>query len=335
MVSTRQLGEGKITSLILKFSAPAIVGMVVTSIYNVVDRIYVAQGVGSLGLAGVTVGFPVMMLVMALTGLVSIGATAIISIRLGEKEQDEAEKVLGNAMVLLAILGVVITLAGLLSLKFLLTAFGASEDILPYAEDYMRIIFSGIIFQIFSLGMNNFIRAEGNPKIAMLSMIIGALINIVLDPILIIGFNMGVSGAAVATVFSQVVTVLWVASYYLRGKSLLKIRPQYFKLARARVLHILSVGTPAFFKQISTSFTVMFLNRSLQAFGGDLAISAFGVIHSVNTLMMMPIFGISQGIQPIVGYNYGARQFERVKKTLYWGIFMASCITVTGFLLIV
>ncbi|MDI9463683.1 MAG: MATE family efflux transporter [Bacillota bacterium] len=331
MVSTRQLEEGKITSLIMRFSGPAIVGMIVTSIYNVVDRIYIGQGVGTLALAGVTVGFPVMLLIMALTSLVGVGATSLISIRFGEKKKDEAERIMGNALVLLVILAVVISVLGLVFLDFLLLNFGATEQTLPYAREYMRIIFAGIIFQVISLGVNNFIRAEGNPKTAMITMVIGAIINVVLDPVFIFGFKMGVGGAALVTVFSQAVSTLWVLHYFFRGNSLLKFRRENLRLRLHWVLNIVSVGLPAFSKQISTSLSVVILNNVLLKYGGDLAISAFGVSHSVSTLLMMPIFGISQGIQPIIGYNYGAKQFERVKKTLYYGIAMATVICLAGF----
>ena len=331
MVSTKQLEEGKITSLIMRFSGPAIVGMMGTSIYIVVDRIYIGQGVGTLALAGVTVGFPVMLLIMALTSLVGVGATSLISIRLGEKKKDEAERIMGNALVLLVILAVVISVLGLVFLDFLLLNFGATEQTLPYAREYMRIIFAGIIFQVISLGVNNFIRAEGNPKTAMITMVIGAIINVVLDPVFIFGFNMGVGGAALVTVFSQAVSTFWVLHYFFRDNSLLKFRRKNLRLRLYWVLNIVSVGLPAFFKQISTSLSVVILNNVLLKYGGDLAISAFGVSHSVSTLLMMPIFGISQGIQPIIGYNYGAKQFERVKKTLYYGIAMATVICLAGF----
>ncbi|MCR3922929.1 MAG: MATE family efflux transporter, partial [Firmicutes bacterium] len=290
MVSTKQLEEGNITSLIVKFSGPAIVGMLVMAIYNVVDRIYIGRGVGPLGLAGVTVGFPMMMLVMALTALIGIGGTAIVSLRLGEKKQDEAERVMGSAIVMMIGMAVIIAVTGSLFLDNLLSIFGASENILPYAREYMRIILLGIVFQITSFGLNNFIRAEGNPKVAMITMIIGAVINIILDPILIFGFEMGIRGAALATVFSQFVSSVWIISYFLRGKSLLKIQRKYLRIDIPLSLNILTVGLPAFFKQISTSLTIIILNNSLLLYGGDLAISAFGVVHSVMTLMLMPIF---------------------------------------------
>ena len=335
MVSTKQLEEGSITSLIIKFSGPAIVGMLVMSIYNVVDRIFIGNGVGTLGLAGVTVGFPMMTLIMAMTMLIGIGATAIISLRLGEKKPTEAEQVMGNALTLLVVLSIILTVIGLLFLDPLLIRFGASANVLPYARDYMRIILYGTVFQVVSFGVNNFIRAEGNPGTAMLTMVIGAVLNIILDPIFIFVFGMGVAGAALATIISQAVSAIWVMAYFFRGHSLLKFRRQFLRPQRAIVRETVSVGMPAFLKQLGTSLIIIILNNSLLHYGGDMAISAFGVVHSVLTLLLMPIFGISQGIQPIIGYNYGALKFERVKQTLWLAILIATAIVVAGFLGIV
>lgn len=332
MVSTKQLEEGNITSLILKFSGPAIVGMLVMSIYNVVDRIYIGRSVGALGLAGITVGFPLTTMIMALTMLVGIGATALVSIRLGEKNTAEAERVMGNALTLLLLISLILTVLCLLFLDPLLTRFGASANILPYARTYMQIILLGTVFQAVSFGINNFIRAEGNPRTAMLTMVIGAVLNIILDPIFIFVFGMGVAGAAIATVLSQAVSALWVMFYFLCGKSLLRFRRACLMPEPVLVGKIVSVGTPAFLKQLMTSLIVVVLNNSLLTYGGDLAISAFGVIHSFLIFLLMPMFGISQGIQPIIGYNYGAQKFERVRQTLYLASFMAVAIASLSFI---
>ena len=331
MVSTKQLEEGNITTLILKFSGPAIVGMVVMSIYNIVDRIFIGHGVGPLGIAGITVGFPLMLIIMAITMLVGIGATSLISLRLGEQRKDAAERVMGNALTLLVLIALLLTVLGLVFLRQLLVLFGASSTILPYAFDYMRIILIGTTFQVVSFGVNNFIRAEGNPRIAMLTMVIGAALNVVLDPIFIFVLGMGVAGAAVATILSQAVSAIWVIYYFVKGPSVLKFRRAYLKPQWVISFNIIAVGAPAFLKQLATSLIVAMLNNSLLLHGGDMAISAFGVIHSMLTLLMMPIFGISQGMQPIIGYNYGARKYQRVKQALYLGIFIATGIVTIGF----
>ncbi|MBS4032196.1 MAG: MATE family efflux transporter [Clostridiales bacterium] len=335
MVSTKQLEDGNIAGLILKFSGPAVVGMVVMAIYNVVDRIFIGQGVGPLGLAGITVGFPMMLLIMAVTMMVGIGASALVSIRLGEKNQPEAEKIMGNGVTLLVGLALILTVFALIFLTPLLRLFGASPNVMPYAAGYMRIILIGTVFQVFSFGANNFIRAEGNPKTAMLTMLIGAILNTILDPIFIFIFGMGVAGAALATIISQAVSAIWVLYYFLNGKSLLKFRLPNFKPQRDVVANIIAVGTPSFVKQLATSLIVIILNNSLLHYGGDIAISAMGVIHSVLTMMMMPIFGISQGAQPIIGYNYGAKKYNRVKQALYYSVFIATAVVALGYIAVI
>jgi putative MATE family efflux protein len=332
MVSTKQLEEGKIPSLILKFSGPAVVGMVVMSIYNIVDRIFIGRAVGSIGIAGITVGFPMMLLIMAVVMLVGIGAAALISINLGEKKKDAAEHVMGNAITIFVILSLAMMVAGLVFLAPLLRLFGASPTIMPYAIGYMRIILMGTVFQVFSFGVNNFIRAEGNPQMAMYTMLIGAILNIILDPVFIFIFGLGVAGAALATILSQAVSAIWVLSYFLTGKSLLKFKKINFIPDFDVITRILIIGTPSFVKQLATSLIVIILNNSLLYYGGDIAISAMGVIYSVITVMLMPIFGISQGIQPIIGYNYGAKKFDRVKQTLYLAILISTVIVSAGFL---
>lgn len=331
MVSTKQMGEGKILHLIMKFSGPAIAGMVVMSIYNVVDRIYIGRGVGGLGLAGIAVGFPMMLIIMALTMLVGIGATALVSIRLGEKKHAEAEEVMGNALTLLLGISLALTILGLLFLDPLLTRFGASANVLPYARDYMRIILLGTLFQVFSFGANNFIRAEGNPGFAMTTMVLGAVLNIVLDPVFIFILNMGVAGAALATIIAQAFSAALVLRYF-RTKSLLRFRRVYLKPKTELTLQIVAVGTPAFLKQIVTGLIVIIMNNSLLHYGGDLGISSFGVIHSILTLLLMPVYGISQGVQPVIGFNYGAQKYERVKQALYLSVLIATAFMVAGYL---
>jgi putative MATE family efflux protein len=331
MVSSKQLEEGKISSLIVKFSGPAIVGMIVMSIYNIVDRIFIGRSVGALGLAGLTIGFPLMILVMGMTMLIAIGASALISIRLGQKREDEAQQVMGNAFTLLILTALVVTVTGLFLLNPILITFGASEVVLPYASGYMRIILYGTIFSVLSMGMNNFIRAEGNPKIAMVTMMIGAGINIILDYIFIFILGMGVAGAAWATIIAQAASATWVLSYFLGDKSLLNLYWKNLRLRFDLVQQIVTVGTPVFIQQTSTSLIIVFTNNTLFAYGGDLAISAFGIVHSIFTLLLMPIFGISQGTQPIIGYNYGAQKYDRVKQTIRLAAVISTGIAVFGF----
>lgn len=331
MNRAEELGTGKIGSLLLKFSLPAIVGMVVNSLYNVADRAFVGKGVGSLAIAGITVSFPVMLVLMGFGMLIGLGANSLISIRLGEKKKAEAEQILGNSIVLLIIVSVFLTASGLIFLKPLLDLFGASSSVLPFASSYLKIILIGSIFQHIGFGMNNFIRGEGNPKVAMFTMLIGGILNIILDPLFIFVFKWGIEGAAAATVISQMVSAIWVLSYYFSGKSLLKIHFKNFKLNWNVAKSIFVLGSAPFSMQIAASMVNTLLNKQLSYHGGDLALSAMGIVFSIGMLFLMPIFGINQGAQPIIGYNYGARQFNRVKKTHLLSSVAATVITTTGF----
>ncbi len=324
MDRSKQLAEEKIGKLLLSFSVPAIVGMLVNALYNIVDRIFVGRGVGRLAIAGITISFPVMIILMAFTMLVGLGATALISIRLGENKKEEAEHIMGNAMILLIIIMLGLTVFGLIFLEPILKIFGASADVMPYAKDYMRIILIGAIFHGVSFGMNNIARAEGNPKIAMLTMLIGAILNTILDPIFIFIFNWGIQGAAIATVISQIVSSIWVLSHFLSGRSTLKIRKENLRLKTNVVLSIFSIGFAPFMMQLASSTVNAILNSQLTKFGGDIAISAMGIVNSISTIILMPIFGINQGSQPIIGFNYGAKQYDRVKQTFIYAVMAAT-----------
>ncbi len=333
MVRADQLGHEKISTLLLRFSVPAIVGMLVQALYNVVDRIFVGNGVGALGIAGLTLVFPVMLVQMAFSMLIGLGATSLISIRLGEGRKEEAEQIMSNAFVMLVINAALLSFLGLMFLDPLIRILGASEAVLPYSRDYLSIILWGSVFQSVGFGMNHMIRAQGSPKVAMATMLIGAITNTVLDPVFIFGFGWGIKGAALATVISQIVSCTWVLSYFLRGKSHLRL-----DLGKARriefqvVLQIMSIGFAPFAMQLAASVLNLILNQSLAHYGGDLAISAMGVVSSINTIFLMPIFGINQGVQPIIGFNYGAKKYERVKEALRLAIFGATTLVTLGFI---
>ncbi|MGE5653158.1 MAG: MATE family efflux transporter, partial [Bacillota bacterium] len=242
-----------------------------------------------------------------------------------------AEQIIANAMVLLIGTAAIISALGLVFMDPLLRRFGASEAVLPYARDYLSVILYGAVFQSVGFGMNNFIRAEGSPKIAMSTMLIGAILNTILDPILIFNFNMGMKGAAYATIFSQAVSAAWVLYYFYSGKSHLKIRTKNFRLRWPIVIGILSIGMAPFAMQLAASVLTVIMNTSLQSYGGDIAISAMGVINSITMLFLMPIFGINQGAQPIIGYNYGAQRFDRVREALSRAIVAATAVVLIGF----
>lgn len=331
MDRSKQLGEEKVSKLLLKFSIPAIIGMLVNALYNVVDRIFIGNGVGPLGIAGITIGFPIMLVIMAFAMLVGIGANSLISIRLGEQRKDEAELILGNAMVLLIGIALTISIVGLIFIVPLLRIFGASETVLPYAKDYLSIILWGTVAQTVGFGMNNFIRAEGNPRIAMFTMLIGAILNTILDPIFIFVFGWGIRGAAIATVMSQVASAAWVLYHFLGGRSTLKVHKKNLALRSHIVQKIVTLGAAPFLMQLAASLLNTIMNKSLNIYGGDIAISGMGIVSSIMTLILMPIFGINQGVQPIIGYNYGARKFDRVKKALKLAIAAATTVTCIGF----
>lgn len=333
MDRSTQLGQENILKLLLRFSIPAIIGMLVNALYNVVDRIFIGKGVGTLGIAGITISFPIMIITMGFGMLIGIGATSLISIRLGEQKKDEAELIMGNAMILLVSISLILSIFGLSFLTPLLKAFGASEAVIPFAKDYLSIILIGTVFMSIGFGMNNFIRAEGNPKIAMYTMIIGALLNIILDPIFILFFNWGMKGAALATIISQLVSAVWVLAYFLNGKSSLKIRRQNLKIQPIIVGKIMAIGAAPFAMQMAASILSIIINNSLTFYGGDVAVAALGAINSIMTLILMPVFGINQGVQPIIGYNYGAKNYDRVKQALKLAILGATIIVLAGFLL--
>ncbi len=334
MDRSKRMGEGSIPRLLLTFSAPAIAGMMVQALYNLVDRIFVGQAVGTLGIAGIGVSFPFMLILLAFGMLIGYGGTALVSIRLGEQKKDEAERVLGNVAVLLAGAAVLLTTLGLALLVPLLKLFGASEQILPYARDYLQIIVLGCVFQVIGFGLNAVIRGEGNPRIAMVTMLIGALVNMVLDPLFLFGFGWGMRGAAAATVIAQAISALWVLSYFLGRRSLLGLHVRNLRLRWSICASILAIGSPIFAMQIAGSALNAIMNHQLRIYGGDLAISVMCIIHAVVMFIAMPIFGLNQGAQPIIGYNYGALRFDRVKRTLQAAVLTATAICTAGFLVV-
>ncbi len=324
MDNTRQLGERPVGSLLLQFSIPAVTGMLVQALYNTVDRIFIGHGVGPLALAGVAVSFPFMLITIAFAVLVSVGATSLISISLGEGRRDVAERVLGNGFVLLLAVGLVMAIGGLAFLEPLLRLFGASDEVLPYAADFLQIILPGVVISNIAWGMNNFIRGEGSPRWAMITLFIGSGANAVLNPIFIFGLHMGIRGSALATVLSQTLASAWVLSYYLGGRSTIKLRLSSFRLDGSAVRRMLAIGAAPFAMQLAASVLNATMNNQLFAYGGDLAISARGIIYTVDVMFFMLMVGINQGSQPIIGYNHGAGKYTRVRQTIELAIAAAT-----------
>ncbi len=338
MDRAKRLGEENIAPLLLKFTAPAMVGLLAQALYFNIDRVFVSRALEFRAVAGMTVAFPFMLILMALGMLVGFGATALISIRLGQRRKAEAEQVLGNATVLLLVAATVSTTVALLWLDPLLRLFGATGRSLPYAHAYFSIIVLGSVFQIVSFGLNNMIRGEGNPKIAMLTMLLSVLLNLVLAPIFLFVFHWGMKGAALATVAAQAVSSAWVLGYFLSGKSLLRLRAANLRLQWPVCGPLLAIGSAPFALQIANSFVHILVNNQLGKYsaelgvhGDELALAVWGIIYGVFMLIFMPVFGINQGAQPIIGYNYGAERFDRVKKTLQAAVLAASGIAVGGF----
>lgn len=332
MSHNEQLLNEPVGKLLLKFSIPAIVGMMVNALYNVVDRMYIGR-LGALPMTGIGLSLPVMTLLLGFSMLVGIGAAARVSIRLGQNRKDLAERILGNAVTLLLIIMLTLTISGLIFKLPLLRLFGASDATIGYANQYVTVILMGAVFQGLGFGLNAIIRSEGNPKIAMYTMLIGAIANIILDPIFIFVFDLGIRGAAIATVISQMITTIWVFIYFLSSRSKLKLKIKNMILDAQTVISILSIGVSPFSMQFAASIVTIIANNALKTNGGDVAIGAMTVINAIAIFFLMPIFGINQGSQPIIGFNYGAKAYDRVKKTLLLAIIAGTCLSTFGFAL--
>ena len=322
-----------ITKLLIKFSIPAIVGMFVNALYNVVDRIYIGniKGTGHLGITGIGVVFPVVILIFAFSLLIGIGSAAAVSLKLGMKDREEAERFLGVAVFLSFIISAALMVIIYFNMDKIIYLIGGSNDTFIYAKDYLFYINLGVPAAILGLVLNSVIRSDGSPKIAMGTLLIGAITNIVLDPIFIFVFGMGVKGAAIATIISQYVSMFWTIHYFNSKRSKIKLIKKDIKFNFHKAKEICLLGSSAFAIQLGFSLVTYILNTVLKKYGGDTSIGAMAIVQSFMTFMAMPIFGINQGIQPILGYNYGAEKYKRVKEALYKGIFAATIICIIGY----
>ena len=335
-MKTHQLETAPIGKLLAKYSIPAIIGMLVNALYNVVDRIFIGNipEVGSLAITGVGVTMPISTIILAFSMLIGTGATAQISIKLGQGKKEEASKVIGNAITLGVILAIIITIIGIAFQDPILFKFGASGETIPYAKAYINIILIGTIFNVIGFIMSNTIRSDGNPKLSAAIMVLGCVTNIVLDWLFIFGFNLGIQGAAIATVISQMLTAVVGIGYYISGKSNIKFGKENLKLNKKIVIAILSIGVAPFSMQIAASLVQVISNNVLKTYGSDLAIGAMTTISSVSLMCLMPIFGLNQGAQPIIGYNYGAKKKERYKKAYLLSLKVATIILIVAFIVI-
>lgn len=336
MSNQKYLAEESIGKLLLKYSIPAIIGMLVNALYNIVDRMFIGRipEVGSLALTGVGITMPIMSILLAFGMLIGIGSTANISLNLGRGKRDIAEKLIGNSVTLSLIVGIAITAIGLIFLNPILNIFGASANTLFYAKEYITVILVGSTFNILSFALNSTVRADGNPHMASFTMIVGCITNVILDYVFVFVFNMGIKGAALATVISQALTFFIILYYYTKGKSNLKLKTQNLKLEKSLIIMTFAIGIAPFATQIANSLVQVVANNALKTYGNDLAIGAMTIVSSLNMVFMMPIFGINQGCQPIIGFNYGARKFERAKKTFIYATIAATVICTIGGILI-
>ena len=329
-------GSASIPKLVLQFSVPAIISMLVNALYNVVDRFFVGQGVGSLGIAGITLCFPICLFIMAMSMMVGVGGNTLFAIRLGQKKYIQASIILNNSFSLLILMALGTFTLGEIFMEPLLKLFGASEQTLPVASSYMRIILCGAAFQTIAPGMNHFIRSMGHPKTAMFREIVGAVTNIVLDYLFIMKFHWGIEGAAWATISSQLVASALITQFFIKKDTPIRIRWRHMKLRAAYVRKIYILGLPPSVMQICNSLMNAILAWSLTTYGnisvkttgalsgGDMAISAFGITNSIVSIIILPLLGFVHGTQPIIGYNYGARLNNRVKETLKFAFIYAG-----------
>lgn len=331
---TKELTELNIPRLMLKFFIPAFIGVFVNALYNIVDRIFIGQGVGSLALSGISVTFPIMLIIMGFGMLIGIGAGVLVSINLGKHNMNKAESVLGSSFLLMILVSILITVIGFSIKGAMLNSFGATAETIQYANDYLNIILAGTVFQVVGFSLNNIIRAEGNAKIAMVSMIISAGTNMVLNPIFIFGFGMGVKGSAYATVISMMVLTVWVLLHFRSSKSVIRLRLENIRFNWKILLEIIAIGMAPFFMQIANSIVQGLINTKLIAFGGDLAVGAMGIVNSVATLIVMSIVAINMATQPIISFNYGAKSYSRVKDTLRLAIISATVISILAFIMV-
>ena len=328
MKKTNDLGKGNIGKLLISLAAPAIVAQLVNVLYNIVDRIFIGRmDNGELAMAGVGVAFPILMLISAFSALIGMGGAPLCAIKMGEKNNDEAEKIMSNSFSMLLIIAVILTTGFLIFKEPILWAFGASEATIGYALDYLSIYVLGTIFVQIALGMNSYINTQGFAKIGMMTVVIGAVINIVLDPIFIFVFDLGVKGAALATVAGQMVSALWVLKFLFGKQSILKIRKKYMVPDLKVVGATMALGVSPFIMQSTESLVLISLNTRLSMFGGDLAVGAMTIMSSIMQIVVMPLQGLAQGAQPIISYNYGAKQMDRVKKT--FKLTLISCLSFT------
>lgn len=322
---SERMGYEPIGRLLLQFSIPAIVGMVASALYNIVDRMFIGHAVGPNGIAAITVAFPFFLVIISTGILIGVGSSSQISRALGSGKPERAQKVMGNGFMAMVISSVLVVAVGFIFMDDLMALCGASPIIMPMTKEYMSIILWGVPFQLIGFCCNYFIRAEGHPRYAMGTLILGAFANIVLDWIFIVKMGMGVKGAALGTVLAQFGAACWVIAFYMRGVGQLRFVRSAFNLDRSILVEMAAVGFSPFMMEMFFVVVMVLFNRTLSRLGGEMAISAMGIFFSLDSILFMPAIGIGEGAQPLVGYNYGAGNFDRVRRTVY--LAMAASVT--------
>ena len=326
------LGTERIGKLLMQYAIPAIIAMTASSLYNMVDSIFIGHGVGALAISGLALTFPLMNLAAAFGSLVGVGASTLISVKLGQKDYDTAQRVLGNVLVLNVIIGLLFTVVTLIFLDPILYFFGGSDATVGYARDYMVVILLGNIITHIYLGLNAVLRSAGHPQKAMYATIATVLVNTLLDPLFIYVFDWGIQGAAIATITAQVLALIWQFKLFSNKNELLHFHKGIYRLKKKIVYDSLAIGMSPFLMNLAACFIVILINQGLQKYGGDLAIGAFGIVNRLVFIVVMIVMGLNQGMQPIASYNYGAQQYLRVRKVLIVTIVAATLVTTFGFL---
>ena len=327
------LGTEKISKLLMQYAIPAIIAMTASSLYNMVDSIFIGHGVGTMAISGLALTFPLMNLAAAFGSLVGVGAATLVSVKLGQKDYDTAQRVLGNVLILNIILGISFSVVTLIYLDPILYFFGGSDETVKYAREFMQIILLGNVVTHMYLGLNAVLRSAGHPQKAMYATIATVVINIILAPIFIFVLGWGIRGAAIATITAQVMALMWQFKLFTNKEELLHFRKGIFRLRRKIVVDSLAIGMSPFLMNLAACLIVILINQGLKQYGGDLAIGAFGIVNRLVFVFIMIVMGLNQGMQPIAGYNFGAKQYARVTEVLKLTIIFATIITTIGFLI--
>lgn len=333
MSSVSEMESGNTKKLLLKFSVPSIISMLANALYNVCDKMFVGIGVGVLGISAVTISYTVTLVILGFSMLVGLGATSLVSINLGQNDIKKCETIVGNTFILSFIVSIILMIFGYSCLTPMLAMLGAKGKVLSYAVTYTGIIILGTPFQVLSCSMNNILKGQGKAKRAMVNFLISIILNTIFNPLFIFVFHMGIAGSAIATVISTAIGAIFSTSPYFAKNSNIRIHFENFKLKKDIIISSLSIGASGFVMQASLALINVIMNKQCLVYGGNTAVAAFGIIYNVNMLVLMPINGINQGVQPIIGYNYGAKRYDKILKAFKLSVLFGTIISLIGFIL--